>query len=230
MGTFLWLKTRNKIFTAILGIVAIGLVLSVMPQEWFDRMNTIKTYETDPSAMGRINAWKMAFNMAKDRPLGGGFDAFHDYSFALYAPNPGDVHDSHSIYFEVLGEQGFVGLALFLMLGLMTWRTASWVIGRARRDREKRWVADLAAMIQVSLVGYATAGAFLGLAYFDYYYTLIALVVLCKTVLVSGTADKVAVPATAASQPPLVGGAAITPGWSAFKPSRPTGSTREGRG
>ena len=230
MGTFLWLKTRNKIFTAILGIVAIGLVLSVMPQEWYDRMATIKNYEADQSAVGRINAWKMAFNMAKDRPLGGGLDAFQDYSFALYAPDPDNVHDSHSIYFEVLGEHGFVGLALFLMLGLMTWRTASWVIGRARRDREKRWVADLAAMIQVSLVGYATAGAFLGLAYFDYYYTLIALVVLCKTVLISGAAGKVAVPAAAAGEPPLVSGPVMTPGWSAFKPSRPTGSTRDGRG
>ena len=58
----------------------------------------------------------------------------------------------------------------------MTWSTASWVIRRAHRDREKRWAADLAAMVQVSLVGYASAGAFLGLAYFDYYYTLIALV------------------------------------------------------
>src|SRR6266498_1820676 len=60
MGTFLWLKSRNKIFTAVLGIVAIGLVLSVMPQEWFDRMETIKNYDTDQSAVGRINAWKMA--------------------------------------------------------------------------------------------------------------------------------------------------------------------------
>jgi hypothetical protein len=69
------------------------------------------------------------------------------------------------------------------MLGLATWRTASWVIKHTRRDPEKRWAADLVSMIQVSLVGYASAGAFLGLAYFDYYYTLIAVVVLCKTVL-----------------------------------------------
>ncbi len=158
MGTFLWLKSRNKVFTAALGVVAIGLVLSVMPQQWYDRMATIQTYDQDQSAMGRINAWKMAFNMAKDRPLGGGLESFQDYSFALYAPNPDDVHASHSIYFEVLGEHGFVGLGLFLMLGLMTWRSASWVIGRARRDREKRWAADLAAMVQVSLVGYWAAG------------------------------------------------------------------------
>ena len=230
MGTFLWLKSRNKMFTALLGIIAIGLVLSVMPQQWYDRMATITTYENDPSAMGRINAWKMAFNMAKDRPLGGGFDAFHDYAFALYAPNPGDVHDSHSIYFEVLGEHGFVGLALFLMLALMTWRTASWVISRARRDREKRWVADLAAMIQVSLVGYATAGAFLGLAYFDYYYTLIALVVLCKTVLMSGIASRAAEPAVGAVEPPRVRRPALTPGWSGLDATKATGSTRDGRG
>src|SRR5437016_2711507 len=64
MGTFLWLKTRNKIFTAILGIVAIGLVLSVMPQEWYDRMATIKNYETDQSAAARLTTWTMAFTLA----------------------------------------------------------------------------------------------------------------------------------------------------------------------
>ena len=195
MGGFLWLKSRNKLFTALLGAIAVGLVLMVMPQQWYDRMATIRDYENDQSAMGRINAWKMAYNMAKNRPLGGGFDCFHEYSFALYAPNPDDIHDSHSVYFEVLGDHGFIGFAIFMLLGLMTWRTASWVTARAHRDREKRWLADLASMIQVALVGYGSAGAFLGLAYFDYYYTLIALVVLCKTVLISESAGRVAEPA-----------------------------------
>ena len=190
MGMFLWLKSRNKIFTGLLGAVAVALVLMVMPQQWYDRMSTISNYENDASAMGRINAWKMAFNMAKNRPLGGGFDSFHEYTFTLYAPNPEDVHDSHSIYFEVMGDHGFIGFGLFILLGLMTWRTASWLIARARRDREKRWIGDLAAMLQVSLVGFASAGAFLGLAYFDYYYTLIALVVLCKAQLTSQSAGQ----------------------------------------
>ena len=97
MSAFLWLKSRNKIFTALLGAIAVGMVLVVMPQQWFDRMASIKDYETDNSALGRINAWKMAFNMAKDRPLGGGFDAFQEYSFVLYAPNPEDPHAAHSI-------------------------------------------------------------------------------------------------------------------------------------
>jgi probable O-glycosylation ligase (exosortase A-associated) len=204
MGAFLWLKSRNKIFTALLGGIAVALVLLVMPQQWYDRMATIKDYQSDQSATGRINAWKMAFNMAKNRPLGGGFDCFQGYSFALYAPDPDDVHDSHSVYFEVMGDHGFIGFAIFMILGLMTWRTASWVIARAHRDRERRWLADLAGMIQVSLVGYGSAGAFLGLAYFDYYYTLIALVVLCKVILMAQSAGRVAEPAQGRIQTPLV--------------------------
>ncbi len=59
-----------------------------MPEEWFERMSTIKTYEQDGSALGRINAWWMAFNLASHRPTGGGFETFQAPSFALYAPNP----------------------------------------------------------------------------------------------------------------------------------------------
>ena len=190
MGVFFWLKSRGKLFTGLVTAVAAALILMIMPQQWYDRMATIENYQQDASAEGRINAWKMAFNLARDRPLGGGFNSFQPGMFAAYAPNPENVHDSHSIYFEVLGEHGFFGLFLYLTLGLMTWRTASWIIKRARGDPENRWAADLAAMVQVSLVGYASAGAFLGLANFDLYYTLIAVVVLCKTVLVARQAAR----------------------------------------
>jgi probable O-glycosylation ligase (exosortase A-associated) len=205
MGMFLWLKGRNKLFTGLLTAIAAALILMTMPQQWFDRMATIETYQHDQSATGRINAWEMAFNLAKDRPLGGGFNAFQRGMFAIYAPDPTNVHDSHSIYFEVLGEHGFFGLALFLILGLMTWRTSSWIIKRARGDPEDRWAGDLAAMVQVSLVGYASGGAFLGLANFDLYYTLIAVVVLCKTVLVSQRTTREVEPAKMAAHPRRAG-------------------------
>jgi len=190
MGVFFWLKSRSKVFTGLLTAVAAALILMTMPQAWFDRMATIEHYQDDASAEGRINAWGMAFNLAKDKPLGGGFEVFQPGMFLRYGPDPWNVHDSHSIYFEVLGEHGFFGLFLFLVLGLMVWRTASWTVKRARGDPENRWAADLAAMVQVSLVGYASAGAFLGLANFDLYYTLIAVVVLCKTVLVARQAAR----------------------------------------
>lgn len=184
MGSFLWLKSRNKLVTMLAAGVAVFLVVSVMPEQWFTRMSTINTYEQDASAQGRINAWTMAFNLAKDRPFGAGFDSFQPYLFELYAPDPEDVHDSHSIYFQLMGHHGFIGLGLFLLLGVMTWFTASWIIRRAKRMPGERWAADLAAMVQVSIIGYATSGAFLGVAYFDLYYALVTVVVLTKLVLV----------------------------------------------
>jgi probable O-glycosylation ligase (exosortase A-associated) len=185
MGAFLWLKSRRKVVTGFLAVIAAVLIVVVMPQQWYDRMATIGTYQEDASAVGRINAWHMAFNLATHRPLGGGFDTFQPRMFDLYAPDPDNVHDSHSIYFEVVCEHGFGGLALCLALGLMTWFTASRVIRETRRAPERRWLADLCSMVQVSLVGYASAGAFLGLAYFDFYYTLIAVIVLAKIVAMS---------------------------------------------
>lgn len=178
MGLFFWMKSRKKLATALMAIVALVAVLAIMPPEYYERMNTIKTYDQDESAMGRINAWWFAFNLASARPLvGGGFETFQPSLFPIYAPDPRRYHDVHSIYFEVLGEHGYVGLALFLTLALMTWRTAGRVRQAASQDPEQKWLADLMAMIQVSLAGYAVGGAFLGLAYFDLFYHLIALVV-----------------------------------------------------
>ena len=181
MGIFLLIKSRKRVVYGAAGLLTASLVFTFMPEQWHERIGTIETYEEDASAMGRINAWMFATNVAKEHPVvGGGFEVFRARYFKLWAPNPWDVHDAHSIYFEVLGEHGFVGLFLFLMLGIMTWRTANWIIKNARGRENIRWLADLASMIQVSLVGYATAGAFLGLAYFDLYYTMVAIIVICR--------------------------------------------------
>jgi probable O-glycosylation ligase (exosortase A-associated) len=153
-------------------------------------MYTIDTYETDYSAMGRVNAWRFAANVAMDRPLiGGGFQVFSARWFAVYAPDPNDVHDAHSIYFEVLGEQGFVGLFLFLTLLFLTWRSCKFMIQLARRDDDLSWAADLGRMCQVSLIAYSSAGAFVGLAYFDFYYSIIALVVIAKLIVLERVAS-----------------------------------------
>ena len=183
MVLVLWWKGRAKILTGITMLVVGMALLFFMPEQWFARMDTIGTYQTDASAMGRINAWTFAYNLASDRFFGGGFNAFSERLFYQYAPNPTDVHDAHSIYFEVLGEQVFVGLLLFLTLLFLAFRTARSVIQLAKPYPEFKWAGDLAAMVQVSLVGYCVGGTFLGLAYYDLPYTLIAILVLTQTVL-----------------------------------------------
>ncbi len=186
MLSFLVLKSRGRVALAAVALIAVPLSLALMPNRWFERMESIQNYDQDASAMGRINAWQFAVRLACDRPLlGGGFEVFTDRWFTVYAPNPHDSHDAHSIYFEVLGEHGFIGLSLFLALGLFAWRTCGWINRHALEVTGMEWASDLTRMCQVSLVAYATAGAFVGLAYFDLYYNLIALVVATKVLLVS---------------------------------------------
>jgi len=184
MLCFMWLKSQQKARIGIIMMVALPVLIAFMPAKWGERMDTIQTYDNDSSALGRINAWQMAFNLARDRPLvGGGFEIYDPYTFYLYAPNPKDVHAAHSIYFQALGEHGFVGLGLFLLLGWLTWRNGSWIIRNTAQKESYQWAYSLATMIQVSLIGFAVGGAFLSLLYFDVPYYLMAAMVVTRIVI-----------------------------------------------
>lgn len=183
MSLQLWFRSRRKIVSG-LALVAIGAALiAFMPRGWDQRMQSIEDYQQDSSAMGRINAWVMAYHLAKDRPLGGGFEVTTPELFARYAPVPSDIHAAHSIYFEVLGEHGFVGLAIYLLFWWTIWRCAGWVARNAGRDEKTQWAVDLAKMSQVSLFGYFVGGAFLSLAYFDLPYDVMVIVVICRSIV-----------------------------------------------
>lgn len=173
------LKSRQRFVLIMLFILAIPIIVANLPEKWTSRMQTIETYEQDASAMGRINAWTFAINIAKARPLaGGGLSTYTPSLFLIYAPNPTDFHDAHSIYFEILAETGFFGLFLFLTFFTSAYVVAGRTARRARASPEHSWAYDLCSMCQVSLVCYATGGAFLGLAYFDLPYHIVAIILL----------------------------------------------------
>jgi probable O-glycosylation ligase (exosortase A-associated) len=154
--------------------------LSFASERWFARMETMENYEADTSAMGRISAWWTAFNLARDRILGVGFNPARPDLFAKYSPYPEMVQGAHSIYFQVLGNHGFIGLFIWLMMWVLTWRSAGWLRKNAADAPETRWAAQFGAMAQVSLLGYFVGGAFLSLAYFDLPYNLMVAVVLTR--------------------------------------------------
>ncbi|MEO8936523.1 MAG: putative O-glycosylation ligase, exosortase A system-associated [Burkholderiaceae bacterium] len=185
MAVFLWWKSRNKFTMGFMLIAAGVLMLSFMPTEWFTRMQTIESYDQDSSAQGRINAWWMAFNLAKDRLFGGGFEIYDYEIFGKYAPNPLDVHAAHSIYFQVMAEHGFIGLFLFMAIGAFTWRAATDAKRKANGVPELDWVGSLMDMVKVSMVGYGVGGAFLSLAYFDVPYYITVIVVATRALVLA---------------------------------------------
>lgn len=201
MLLFYFMKARRKL-VALLAVIPLAFVVyNVMPEKWFARMETIQNWEQDGSASERVRAWGNAVDLANFRFIGGGMRALVHWG----------GRDSHSIYFGMLGENGWPGLIMFLLLLFFTWRSASWVVHHCRGRPELDWARDLSAMIQVSLIGYMSAGAFLGLQYFDLFYHLVAIVVMTRVVVTGHVTQTAAVPtATAASRsPPLVHGRPI---------------------
>ena len=180
MGALFYFKTDRKHLAGVVIALIVLVGLPLMPEAWWDRMNTIKTYEEDQSALGRINAWGMAFNLAKDRLFGGGFMVSSEPVFMIYGPDPTRVHAAHSIYFQVMGEHGFIGLFLFLGIGAATWWAARDLIRTGRQYPEHKWCADLGAMVQVGMIAYATAGAFLSLAYYHLPYNIMIMTVVAQ--------------------------------------------------
>lgn len=195
MSFFLWLKSRNKALVGILVVGALPIVFLMMPESWYSRMSTIQTYDADASAMGRINAWHMAWNLALDRfPIGGGFTVANPLTFALYAPDASEVLTAHSIYFQILGEHGFMGLFLFLTIFLGAWGCGSTVARLTKGRADLTWARDLASMCQVSLIGYAAGGAFLSLSYYDFPYYVVAILVITRQVVRATIRETAAVP------------------------------------
>jgi probable O-glycosylation ligase (exosortase A-associated) len=180
---FLWCHSQKKAQTAVVLVAVVALIMVVMPDTWFQRMDTIHTYQQDSSAMGRVNAWHFAINIATTFPLGGGYNVFSPRMFILYAPQPYNYHVAHSIWFQVLGDHGFVGLAMFILLMIFVWRTGTRVRKYCRTQPDLKWAENLARMCQVCIIGYAISGSFLSLAYFDLYYDIIVILVCLEKIL-----------------------------------------------
>jgi len=198
MAVFLWLKSRKRMLLGVALVVLGGSFFALMPSQWHAKMGTIEKYEADQSAQGRIGAWKFAISLAQQRPIGGGgFDTFQREAYDRFAPDEREL-DPHSIWFQVLAEHGFVGLGLYLTMWLATWRTGSQIIALCRNRPDLVWARDLAGMIQAALIGFWVGGSFLGLAYWDYPYILIAVLVLTR-VVVQRRLDEAGVPTGSAA-------------------------------
>jgi putative inorganic carbon (hco3(-)) transporter len=185
----LWVGLRQRMLYGLIGAAALAIVVgSVLSSDspWVHRMMTIGTYSQDSSAVTRLEVWRWTLDFVREHPLGGGFYAHYTNTITIAgtadAPDPIVQHGraAHSIWFEVLGEHGWPGLALFLGLftaSLLTLR------GAARRARDlpgMEWCVDLAKALQLSLVVAMACGTFIGIAFQPEIYYLFALAVMIR--------------------------------------------------
>ncbi|OJU08138.1 MAG: putative O-glycosylation ligase, exosortase A system-associated [Alphaproteobacteria bacterium 64-11] len=171
-------RSRAGFMPLMMGCLLVLALPSLMPGDWFHRMSTIQTYHQDLSFEGRVEAWRTSFEIARLRFLGGGFSAVDlDWVAEVYNV-PGGLtagRAAHSMYFEVLGDHGFMGLALYLMLIVAALFNTSVVIGSTRDRPGMEWAGQLARTLQISIAGYLVGGAALSMAYYDGFFILLAL-------------------------------------------------------
>ena len=178
VGGYLLYRLHHKRWLMVVGVMVALVGLANLPTEVTARFMTIgRASKTDASAIGRLNAWSAARNMAKDRPLWGMGSGNFLVRFQQYAPVPTDIHVAHSSLYQLLGEQGFVGLGIWLYLVVMCWLVASWCEMRMERIHKKEWTEPryMLVAVKASWIGYALCGAFLSQEDMDFFYHLLAI-------------------------------------------------------
>lgn len=179
------LKSRRRLVLAPVLVLAAVFALYLTPEKWQYRMDFRREGAVmDASAMDRLSAWSYSWRLAQDFPFtGAGFEAFTPGLYQIYEPEVHGAYGPHSIYFGVLAEHGFPGLTLYLLL------IGSCFVSLRKAHKygmywEDERALNFAPMLQLSLVAFMVTGAFLGRAYFDYFFTIVACTViitrLCK--------------------------------------------------
>lgn len=191
-----WLKSRHKLLLALFAAALIPVAIQYAPQDWKERQQTVATASQDDSSfIGRLWAWKVSTLIAMDHPLtGGGFGAVTEQGlwsyYAPFTPAFGPIATppvppqlkpkaAHNIYFQVLGDHGIAGLAIFLgILALTLWTNMRNTV--AARKAGADWCVKLCNAVTLTLVGYGITGANVSLAYFDLLYAIVGVVAVVR--------------------------------------------------
>lgn len=203
---------------ALAGIAVVGLTAYLVvpvPKGYTDRLETIQTYEQigEDSALSRLHFWKVAVDMARDRPMGVGlrnYDSVYDrYDFS--GGRFGRGRSVHSSHFQVLSETGFAGMAIWVGLFVYAFFTCARIRARSRHvaltESDQRFYFTMANALIVSMVGFLVGGAFIALALNDLTWLVFALVAALDRL----SAAAVAVVPAKASRPEADTQAALAP-------------------
>ncbi len=183
---------RHRFVYAGLAGVALVMAVPFLPSSFTERMGTIFDHEEDESASTRIAVWSWTLDYVKQHPLGGGFDAYRGNSFTYEMPQISrsgnsrsityvEVTDEgrayHSSYFEMLGEQGWLGLGLWLLLHSIGLLQMELVRRRFRPEEGEKlcWQGGLADALQQAHAAFMIGALFVGIAFQPFGFLIVAM-------------------------------------------------------
>ena len=209
-----WWHSRRKIALIFVLLGGVAAILPLMDEAWTARILTIFHARADDSALGRILSWQWTWDFAMRNPGGGGFDAYRA-SYAVATRPDGTqfaIHGlaSHNIYFEVLGEQGWFGLGIFLSIFAVFFFGMMRVCHRARRREDVAWMRGLASALIQSMLIFMAGAVFSGIAHQPLQYYLLMFAVSLSALMARVGAEERAGPVTA---PQAAASAPHLPAW-----------------
>lgn len=174
-----WLRSRRKVLYAVLFVAAAGLSFSLMGDRWTERMSTISNAGSEPSALGRLGVWMWTWNYVADHPLGGGFEVYRINNFEVPIKGEDDslaIHGKafHNIFFEVLGEHGYVGAAIYLAMILYFFANMIVLWRKTRKQENLIWLNSLSGAVMFATALYIIGGMFVGVAFQPLLYIMCA--------------------------------------------------------
>ncbi len=168
----IWHSKRKYL---MIPVILIGgfIAIQQLPDEWFDRMHTIQTYEVDSSAMSRIDTWIDGWEHTLQHPfVGAGFDGWRFMTRRQL--------DWHNSFVEMFSEHGFIAFGIWFSLIIGTLLSLTRLPIQTQDVPGMEWVANYCYMIRASLLIYMVGTTFLGLSYWDILYHMIFISVLVK--------------------------------------------------
>ena len=179
---------RKVLYLCLLGAAGL-MAVPFLPSSFTDRMSTIKTYKADESASTRLAVWGWTWQYAKDHPMGGGFEMYRQNQIRYDTEKvEGNAQNAtidkkltvdkarafHSAYFEMIGEQGFPGVVIWLLINLIGIVRMEVLRQRYRKaPPDQAWVAPLAGALQSAHIVYLLGAAFIAIAFQPFVYMLI---------------------------------------------------------
>jgi probable O-glycosylation ligase (exosortase A-associated) len=211
--TLTWWHSRRKAALTFALLAAIVAIQPMVGDKWTERMSTTTEARGEDSALGRLLVWQWTWDFALRNPAGGGFDAYRA-SYAVTRRSDGTEfsiqgHAFHSIYFEVLGEQGWLGLGIFLSILAVFFLGMMKVRRRARRREDLAWMDGLASALMQSTLIFMAGAAFSGIAFQPLQYYLIMFAVSLSAVM----ARVGAAPALPVTTPQAAASVSQLPAW-----------------
>ena len=174
-----WWQSRRKLLLAVVFAATGAVVFSVLGDRWTARMSTTVEAEQESSAYTRLLVWGWTIDYAREHPLGGGFDVYLLNRAFVVQPDGSEFvvegRAFHSMYFEILGEQGIVGAWIFLSIISMYYFTLHRLACRSRHVPELAWVRDLCSALAISATSYFAGAAFVGVAFQPLHYFMFAI-------------------------------------------------------